>query len=194
MNRAGPQPLAEWRAPRTGARRIDTGLLLAAFDHALEAIALPALLVSLGGEILYANGVAGALLEPDREAVERSLSAAVAGHMDVAAREPASAWELTPLAGHDAQIGFLAILRGAPPPSPALDEALRAAAGRWKLTARQREVMELVGKGLTNDLIAETLGIGKGTVEYHLSGIFDKAGVSNRSTLIVSLFRVARQR
>jgi DNA-binding NarL/FixJ family response regulator len=171
---------------------METALLLAAFDHALEAIALPALLVSLGGEILYANGVAGALLDPDRQAIERSLAAAVAGQADGAMRESTSVWELTPLAGHDAQIGFLAILRGAPPPSPALDEALRAAGGRWKLTARQREVMELVGKGLTNDLIAETLGIGKGTVEYHLSGIFDKAGVSNRSTLIVSAFKVAR--
>jgi DNA-binding NarL/FixJ family response regulator len=55
------------------------------------------------------------------------------------------------------------------------------------LTPRQIAVLDLVAKGLTNELIAEQLMIGKGTVEFHLSATFDKAGVSNRATLIVQL-------
>ena len=66
-------------------------------------------------------------------------------------------------------------------------ESLRSADLRWKLTTRQTQVLELVARGLTNDLIAEVLGIGRGTVEFHVSAIFDKAGVSNRATLIARL-------
>jgi len=55
------------------------------------------------------------------------------------------------------------------------------------------EVLGLVANGLTNDLIADTLGTGKGTVEFYVSGIFGKAGVSNRTTLIVQLLAIGRR-
>ena len=61
------------------------------------------------------------------------------------------------------------------------------ASQRWNLTARQTEVLRWLAHGLTNGLIAQTLGISERTVEFHLKGIFDKAGVDNRATLLVKL-------
>jgi DNA-binding NarL/FixJ family response regulator len=63
---------------------------------------------------------------------------------------------------------------GLPPPS-------------WKFTTRQTEVLNLVVRGLTNTGIAETLGIRLGTVEFHISAIFDKVGVNSRTALIATV-------
>jgi len=69
-------------------------------------------------------------------------------------------------------------------------DLLRVATERWHLTVRQAEVLHWVAHGLTNVSIAETLGIGDGTVEFHLKIIFDKAGVDNRATLIAKLMEM----
>ena len=159
--------------------------LLAALDTALDAIAPPAFVVARDGRTLRANALARALLEREGVALRRALAAA-------AIRGPSptdTMWDLTPLRAGGVPIGFLAIRR---PPSReiAIADALRVARRRWKLTDRQLQVLDLVARGLTNDLIAETLRIGKGTVEYHLSAIFDKAGVCNRATLIVRIYEL----
>jgi len=49
------------------------------------------------------------------------------------------------------------------------------------LSAREREVLELVAKGLTNTQIAEALSVSENTVKFHLQNIFQKLGVSNRT-------------
>jgi DNA-binding CsgD family transcriptional regulator len=164
--------------------------LMVAFDLALEVIKEPALLIGNDGEILRANAIALATLVSDMASLRRSLALALtcAAHGRATAEWRACAWDLTPLGRSRDVVGFLAILRG-PPSEQALGEALAAARRRWKLTPRQVEVLELVARGLTNELIAETLGIGKGTVEFHLSALFDKAGVSNRATLIAQALR-----
>ena len=56
------------------------------------------------------------------------------------------------------------------------------------LTQRELEVLRLVGRGLSNDEIAEQLVIGEGTVKTHIGRIFDKLGVRDRSTAIVFAF------
>jgi two-component system nitrate/nitrite response regulator NarP len=58
----------------------------------------------------------------------------------------------------------------------------RAASGP-SLTARERELVELVSKGLRNRDIAADLGVTEGTVKVYLHGIFDKFGVENRTEL-----------
>lgn len=58
----------------------------------------------------------------------------------------------------------------------------------WNLTKRQGQVLALVARGLTNALIAESLGIAERTVEFHVTAVFDKAGVDNRATLIARAF------
>jgi DNA-binding NarL/FixJ family response regulator len=49
-----------------------------------------------------------------------------------------------------------------------------------KLTSRGREVLALLGKGLSNKLIARRLGITEKTVKSHLAVIFDRLGVDDR--------------
>ena len=53
------------------------------------------------------------------------------------------------------------------------------------LTAREREVLELIARGLANDEIAECLGITSKTVRNQVSALFDKLGVSSRAQAIV---------
>ena len=45
------------------------------------------------------------------------------------------------------------------------------------LTAREREVLELMAQGRTNAAIADTLFVSEGTVEKHIRGIFGKLGL-----------------
>ena len=53
------------------------------------------------------------------------------------------------------------------------------------LTAREREILDLVAGGNSNHDIAAKLFISEKTVRNHLTGIFDKLGVSSRSQAIV---------
>lgn len=48
------------------------------------------------------------------------------------------------------------------------------------LSAREAEVVHLVGAALTNREIATRLGIAEGTVKRHLSSIFEKLGATSR--------------
>src|SRR2546428_7208745 len=51
------------------------------------------------------------------------------------------------------------------------------------LTQREHEIHQLVARGLTNDEIAEDLGISRRTVEAHLRMLFSKTGVNRRQQL-----------
>jgi DNA-binding NarL/FixJ family response regulator len=57
------------------------------------------------------------------------------------------------------------------------------------LTAREREVIELVGQGLKNQAIADRLCISEATVRHHLTSVFAKLGVDDRLQLAVYAFR-----
>ena len=50
-----------------------------------------------------------------------------------------------------------------------------------RLTAREVEVLRLLAQGLTSAQIAEQLGIGVVTVNFHVRSIYSKLGVSSRS-------------
>ena len=52
------------------------------------------------------------------------------------------------------------------------------------LTQRERQVFELLAKGMTNKGIADTLVITNNTVKRHLKAIFEKLGVHNRAGAI----------
>lgn len=53
------------------------------------------------------------------------------------------------------------------------------------LTERKREIIRLVGQGLSNKDIADRLCISDSTVRYHLTSIFDRIGVPNRQKLLI---------
>ncbi|MEU4743295.1 response regulator transcription factor [Actinosynnema sp. NPDC023658] len=57
------------------------------------------------------------------------------------------------------------------------DDARRRVAG---LTSREREVLALVGEGLSNQEIARRLAVVEGTVKAHVSAILQRLGVGNR--------------
>ncbi|CAL9518041.1 Transcriptional regulatory protein LnrK [Streptomyces sp. enrichment culture] len=55
------------------------------------------------------------------------------------------------------------------------------------LSPREREVLGLVGAGLSNPEIAARLYLGEGTVKAHVSAVLDRLGVRNRvQTAIVA--------
>jgi DNA-binding NarL/FixJ family response regulator len=55
-----------------------------------------------------------------------------------------------------------------------------ASASVVALTPREREVLELVGAGLSNRMIARRLGISEKTVKTHLTSVFTTIGVTDR--------------
>jgi DNA-binding NarL/FixJ family response regulator len=53
--------------------------------------------------------------------------------------------------------------------------------GGEEMSEREREVLGLVASGLANKLIARKLGISEKTVKGHLTAIFHRLGVSDRT-------------
>lgn len=103
-----------------------------------------------------------ALVPPEAEAAE--LQAAV-----VAASEGLAV--LSP--------DLLGRLLGAPRPT-----ALDLEPIEEPLTAREREVLELVSQGLSNKLIAQRLRLSEHTVKYHVSSIYSKLGAASRTEAV----------
>lgn len=54
-----------------------------------------------------------------------------------------------------------------------------------ELTAREREVLELIARGLDNTAIAKSLSLSEKTVRNHINSIFGKLGTPNRAQAIV---------
>ena len=62
-------------------------------------------------------------------------------------------------------------------------------AARTSLTARQTEVLELIGRGLRNREIAGALGIRIRTVEAHIEQILLKLGATNRTEAVLNAIK-----
>jgi DNA-binding NarL/FixJ family response regulator len=57
------------------------------------------------------------------------------------------------------------------------------------LTARQREVLDLVVDGKPNKIIAATLGLSEGTVKNHVGVLLERFSVKSRSQLILATIK-----
>ena len=101
-------------------------------------------------------GAAGYLL---KDIEPRELARAVrAAHAGEALLDPAVAARL---------VDAIAQARGEPP--------------KDRLTARERQVPELIGRGHSNKLIARELGISEKTVKTHVGHVLAKLGVTDRT-------------
>jgi DNA-binding NarL/FixJ family response regulator len=79
--------------------------------------------------------------------------------------------------------GIRAAAQGESPLAPRAARTLigsRSAPPSHQLSDREREVLELVTRGLSNKLIARELGISEKTVKAHLTTIFHRIGVTDR--------------
>ena len=110
----------------------------------------------------------------DREMVLRSLDAGAVGYL-MKDTDPQALYE-----------GIQAAAAGGSPIDPRVARALvetrrRPASGPASvLTAKQREVLELVTAGQPNRLVAKQLGVTEKTVKAHLTQIYAAIGVSDR--------------
>ena len=80
--------------------------------------------------------------------------------------------------------GVRAVVRGDAPIDPRAAKALverRQRRAEVELTGREREVLALVAEGLPNKMIARRLGIAEKTVKAHLTSVFARIGVTDRT-------------
>jgi len=109
----------------------------------------------------------------DRDRILRALDAGAAGYL-LKDAEP-----------DELRRALEAASRGEAPLDPraarALLSARRAASPAEALSEREREVLAMVGEGLANKAIARQLGISEKTVKAHLTSVFRRIEVTDRT-------------
>jgi DNA-binding NarL/FixJ family response regulator len=118
------------------------------------------------------------LISDDDHAVSRLRALPLRGWGIV--RPDAPPEELVAAAGAAAQ-GLIVL------PKPLTERLLQESAVEElpePLTAREREVLDLLGRGLSNKLIARELHISEHTVKFHISSLYAKLQVNNRAEAV----------
>jgi two-component system NarL family response regulator len=67
---------------------------------------------------------------------------------------------------------------------PAVASKLAERVGTTELTAREREVLALIAKGMGNREIGSTLDVTEGTIKVHVNNILNKLGVASRTEAV----------
>jgi DNA-binding NarL/FixJ family response regulator len=68
---------------------------------------------------------------------------------------------------------------------PRLSKALKGTSGHTEeLTAREREILTAVARGLSNKAISEELWVTEQTVKFHLTNVYRKLGVPSRTAAV----------
>ena len=112
----------------------------------------------------------------DRQRVTDALDAGAVGYV-LKDSEPASLLE-----------AIRAVARGLSPLDPRVARMVldgrrtAASAAPSELTDREQEVLALVGRGHANKQIARVLGIRESTVKAHLTSVFQRIGVRDRTS------------
>jgi DNA-binding CsgD family transcriptional regulator len=148
-------------------------------DAALEEIPSAAFVVGALGRVLHSNSLGRAWLADGKHLHVRALRDAVR------AGNRAGEFRITPVLSGAGSRRYLVVRRTDDP----LKRASRQAAARWRLSAREGQVLALLTEGLTNRAIAAQLGISPRTVEFHLRVMFEKAQVETRAELLVQAMR-----
>jgi DNA-binding NarL/FixJ family response regulator len=122
--------------------------------------------VAPGSQVLVLTSFA------DRSRVREAIDAGAVGYV-LKDADPADLLE-----------AIRAVARGESPLDPRVARTLlelRSANVNAELTAREQEVLGLVGQGRANKQIARTLGISERTVKAHLGNIYSRLGVADRT-------------
>ena len=77
-------------------------------------------------------------------------------------------------------------------PTPRPEPRAPEAEAEFKLTPRQREVLELLMEGKSNRDIAQELNLSENTVKVHMVGVFRVLGVTSRTEAVVAATRLFR--
>lgn len=110
----------------------------------------------------------------ESERIEDALKAGAAAYVVKTAYPEDLASAVRQSFGHSI---FFAKARSAPPAKPALE----ADDGADGLTRRELEIVRLLAEGHSNAKLARMLSVTDQTVKFHLSNIYRKLGVSNRT-------------
>ena len=154
------------------------------------AVDLPAtglLLADRSGRLREVNDDARALLGSDRlaelpQVVQSVVARRAAGHLGGATAVTSDGRWLT---FHATPLGdALAVVVEQVRPHQLAEIIVRARG----LTAREREVVELVARGFSNRHIARNLQVSEYTVQDHLKSVFVKFDVGSRNELVAALF------
>ncbi|MDE3230020.1 MAG: response regulator transcription factor [Chloroflexota bacterium] len=105
-----------------------------------------------------------------------------AGGEEIMAAIQAVASGLTTLDRSLAQAALSGLARGAAQPEPVGEQD-------EPLTAREREVLQLLAQGIPNKQIAQRLSISEHTVKFHVSAIMTKLGAASRTEAVTTAAR-----
>ncbi|WP_331772984.1 response regulator transcription factor (plasmid) [Embleya sp. NBC_00888] len=83
---------------------------------------------------------------------------------------------------------LIAEFAGRPDPAGAPGRAVRSGPAPSGITTREREVLTLVGRGLTNTEIAAELHIGSATAKTHVGRLLTKLGARDRVQLVIAAY------
>jgi len=144
------------------------GLLHADADRPVDALDLEV-------ATIYADGLAGAF---ERAALRKTLQRH-RDELDMAVR-----WMSRRLEDVASETN------GDPRPD---EDAAAEAASFDALTAREREVLQLLARGRTNRAIAETLVISEGTAKYHVKNVLRKLQATSRADAVARYLRALRR-
>lgn len=144
---------------------------------ALDELGAPTMILGRDGRVHETNAAARALCNPTE-------LAAAAGDA-IAGRPPSVGFDLIKIEERGTSHGWLAVANGHRDERVASSIAI--AAQRWRVTARQLEVLQHVVAGRSNVSIALDLRVSQRAVELHVAALFERAGVGSRCALVAAV-------
>lgn len=176
---AGDAGSAEMRAREAFGAGLAAGLpahAVAALELLAEVAVVRGRLADAARLIAAADASGAASRDPRRQAAYEAVRAGIDAQLDAEARE--SAYAEGAGMSLDDVAAYLRRVRG---------KRVRADRGWASLTATETAVARLAADGLLNPAIAERLVIARATVKVHLSRVYAKVGVANRTELAAQL-------